>query len=167
MRKQHIKSHPVASLYVENQSWLRGWLYRKVGCTHLAADLVQDTFERLLKRESYGDVEKSGAYLKTTARNLVIDHWRRKALEAAYMEALHIQGEAYHPSPEEQHMHLDLLNRIDQAVQRLPVQTRQVFLRVQLEGWGYAKVAESLGISVSTVKRHLKTALLECCFYCE
>ena len=36
----------------------------QVGCTHLAADLVQDTFERLLKRESYGDVEKSGAYLK-------------------------------------------------------------------------------------------------------
>jgi DNA-directed RNA polymerase specialized sigma24 family protein len=67
VRKQHIKSHPVASLYVENQSWLRGWLYRKVGCTHLAADLVQDTFERLLKRESYGDVEKSGAYLKTTS----------------------------------------------------------------------------------------------------
>lgn len=167
MRPQLTETSPVASLYAENQSWLRGWIYRKVGCTQVAADLLQDTFERLLKREVCESVEKSGAYLQTIARNLVTDHWRRKAVEAAYYEALQLQEASYYPSPEEQYLHLDLLNKIDQLLQHLPDTSRQVFLRVQLDGWTYAKVAASLDISISTVKRHLKRALLECCFYSE
>lgn len=34
-------------LYMEHNSWLKGWLYGRLGCTSQAADLAQGTFPRL------------------------------------------------------------------------------------------------------------------------
>lgn len=34
-------------LYMEHNSWLKGWLYGRLGCTSQAADLAQGTFLRL------------------------------------------------------------------------------------------------------------------------
>ena len=47
--QQHA-SKQIEMLYIHNQQWLRSWLYKQLGCNHLAADLLHDTFERLLKR---------------------------------------------------------------------------------------------------------------------
>lgn len=44
-------SHPVAELYTDHHTWLHGWLRRKLGCSHRAADLAHDTFLRLLNRQ--------------------------------------------------------------------------------------------------------------------
>jgi RNA polymerase sigma-70 factor (ECF subfamily) len=46
----------------------------------------------------------------------------------------------------------------------LPVQAKQAFLLAQLEGLGQAEIAAELGISVSTVKRHLAKAAMRCFF---
>ncbi|WP_049019952.1 sigma factor, partial [Burkholderia cenocepacia] len=38
----------IDALYADHHAWLRGWLSRKLGCAHRAADLAHDTFVRLL-----------------------------------------------------------------------------------------------------------------------
>ncbi|HSC68242.1 MAG TPA: sigma factor, partial [Cellvibrio sp.] len=81
----------VQSLYAHHHRWLYHWLRRRMGCSHTAADLAQDTFVRVLARRSElgsRPVQEPRAYLWTVAKGLVVDHVRRRSLEQAYMEAL-------------------------------------------------------------------------------
>jgi RNA polymerase sigma-70 factor (ECF subfamily) len=53
----------------------------------------------------------------------------------------------------------ELEERIRQAIDRLPSQCRQVFKMSRFEGKHNPEIAEQLGISINTVKYHLRYAL--------
>ncbi|WP_407058407.1 sigma factor [Zoogloea oleivorans] len=38
----------VHALYSDHHAWLFGWLRKKLGCAHNAADVAQDTFLRIM-----------------------------------------------------------------------------------------------------------------------
>jgi RNA polymerase sigma-70 factor (ECF subfamily) len=151
-------------LYSEHHGWLQGWLRKKLGNAFDAADLAQDTFVRVLRAPGLDRVEEPRAYLTTVARNLLINHVRRRAIERAYLDALALLPEPVAPSPEARLMVLETLVEIDRRLSGLPAQAKQAFLLAQLEGLGQAEIAAELGISVSTVKRHLAKAAMRCFF---
>jgi RNA polymerase sigma-70 factor (ECF subfamily) len=151
-------------LYSEHHGWLQGWLRKKLGNAFDAADLAQDTFVRVLRAPGLDRVEEPRAYLTTVARNLLINHVRRRAIERAYLDALALLPEPVTPSPEARLMVLETLVEIDRRLSGLPAQAKQAFLLAQLEGLGQAEIAAELGISVSTVKRHLARAAMRCFF---
>jgi RNA polymerase sigma-19 factor, ECF subfamily len=155
---------PVAELYVEHHRWLQGWLRRRLGCTHRAADLAHDTFLRLINREEPVAIQAPRAFLTTVAQRVLANHWRREYLEQAYLEALAQQPEALAPSPEERQIILATLNEIDALLATLPDEVRRAFLRSQLDGRKQGEIAAELGISVTTVKRHLRRAGALCYF---
>lgn len=157
---------PLDVLYGTHHGWLRGWLRRSVGCSQQAADLAQDTFVRLLVRDQPVSDRAPRALLARIARGLVIDHWRRDALERAYLEALALLPEASHPSPEVRHEALQSLERIAQLLDGLKPAVREAFLLYQLGGLTHAQVAQELGISSRTVERHVTSALLHCYRVC-
>ncbi|MNT71526.1 putative RNA polymerase sigma factor FecI [compost metagenome] len=72
--------------------------------------------------------------------------------------------EQVEPPPEVRLMLLETLVEIDRRLGTLPAQAKQAFLLAQLEGLGHAEIAAELGISVSTVKRHLAKAAMRCFF---
>jgi len=149
-------------LYAEHHGWLQGWLRKKLGCSHRAADLAHDTFLRVLTARLPAELHEPRAYLTTVARNLVADHWRRQELERAYLEALALLPEPQAPSPESRLLMLETLLRIDAALQSLPVLTRRVFLRSQLDGMTYDEIALEQQLSLSTVKRHMSRGFVAC-----
>jgi RNA polymerase sigma-70 factor (ECF subfamily) len=151
-------------LYSEHHGWLQGWLRKKLGNAFDAADLAQDTFVRVLRAPGLDRVEEPRAYLTTVARNLLINHVRRRAIERAYLDALSLLPEPVTPSPEARLVVLETLVEIDRRLSGLPAQAKQAFLLAQLEGLGQAEIAAELGISVSTVKRHLAKAAMRCFF---
>jgi len=151
-------------LYSEHHGWLQGWLRQKLGNAFDAADLAQDTFVRVLRAPGLDRVEEPRAYLTTVARNLLINHVRRRAIERAYLDALSLLPEPVAPSPEARLVVLETLVEIDRRLSGLPAQAKQAFLLAQLEGLGQAEIAAELGISVSTVKRHLAKAAMRCFF---
>ena len=53
----------------------------------------------------------------------------------------------------------ELEEKVIQAIEALPGECRQVFLKSRMENEKNKEVAEELGISVNTVKYHLKDAL--------
>ncbi len=153
---------PLGVLYDTYHGWLHRWLRRSVGCSHQAADLAQDTFLRLLVRGQPVSDRAPRALLVRIARGLVIDHWRRDALERAYLEALTQLPESSHPSPEVRHEALQCLERIAQLLDGLKPAVREAFLLYQLGGLNHNQVALELGVSSRTVERHVASALLHC-----
>lgn len=161
---------PLDVLYGTHHGWLHGWLRRSVGCSQQAADLVQDTFVRLLVRGQPIESRAPRALLARIARGLLIDHWRRDALERAYLDALAQLPETLHPSPEVRYEALQSLERIAQLLDGLKPAMRDAFLLYQLGGLNHAQVAQQLGVSSRTVERHVANALLHCyrlCFEAE
>ncbi|WCD80466.1 sigma-70 family RNA polymerase sigma factor [Pseudomonas sp. TUM22785] len=148
------------ALYREHNGWLRGWLRKRLNDSADAADLAQDTFVRVLLARSAGGLREPRHYLATIARGLVIDLYRRRSLEQAYLEALAQRPEAYEPSAEERALILDSLLAIDRLLDGLGARTRAIFLAVQLDGLSYEKAAERVGVSVSTVRKHLARGLM-------
>ncbi|MCY1425354.1 putative RNA polymerase sigma factor FecI [compost metagenome] len=57
---------------------------------------------------------------------------------------------------------LETLLAVDQMLDGLGERTRTIFLTVQLEGLSYVATAERLGVSVTTVKKHLIRAMTHC-----
>ncbi|MBB2896284.1 sigma-70 family RNA polymerase sigma factor [Pseudomonas sp. AS2.8] len=153
----------IRTLYLDHHGWLRERLQRRLGCLGQAADLAQDTFVRLLARE--GELERlrePRAFLATVAQGLLANHWRRQALERAYLEALAARPQAVQPSPEAQALILETLTELDALLDCLPGRVRQAFLLAQLEGLTYAVIAERLGVSERMVKKYMAQAMLHC-----
>ncbi|MBG6286630.1 MULTISPECIES: sigma-70 family RNA polymerase sigma factor [Pseudomonas] len=153
----------VGMLYRDHHGWLRGWLRQRLNDSADAADLAQDTFVRVLMAKSAGVIREPRHYLQTIARGLVIDLYRRRSLERAYLEALALLPEAVQPSLEEQALLLEALTEIDRMLDGLGQKTRQAFILSQLEGLTYSQIAERLGISIRTVNKYMAKAMEHCC----
>jgi len=152
----------VPALYTEHRSWLHAWLQRQIGCRELAADLVQDTFLRVLLREQTLRIQQPRAFLARIAHGLMIDSFRRAALERAYLAELAQLPEEVHPSPEEYLAALQALREIDRLLAGLSDRARAAFIWRQVEGLGQREIAERLGVSVPRVHQYLAQATLQC-----
>lgn len=152
----------VGTLYSDHHGWLRGWLRKKLGNAIDAADLAHDTYLRVLCAGRAPQAEDSRRYLARIANCLVVDLFRRRHLEAAYLETLAALPEAVAPSPETRALVLEALVEIDTLLARLPAKARTAFLLCKLEGLGYREIAGQLQVSVSSVEKYIAHALREC-----
>lgn len=157
----------VHMLYQEHHAWLRAWINKKLGCPFGAADLAQDTFVNVLLKSDMPVLQEPRAYLSRIAHGLMVDHVRRRDLERAYLEALAHIAPAESGSPEARALMLELLMRLDAMLDGLPVKVRTAFLLAQLEGLGYAEIAERLGVTTRTVGTYMATAMLQCMVLCQ
>lgn len=151
-------------LYRNHHGWLLTFLQRRLSNQSDAADLAQDTFLRLLLSDQRLELQEPKAFLTTIAQRVLCSHWRRERIEKAYLEALAQQPEAYAASPEEREIMIETLLEIDRLLDGLPVIVRRVFFHAQLDGMKQQEIADTLGISISTVKRHLRRAAMQCYF---
>ncbi|GHS82137.1 sigma-70 family RNA polymerase sigma factor [Pseudomonas kermanshahensis] len=153
----------VNDLYCEHHGWLNGWLRKRLGNAFDAADLTQDTFVRVIKARSALDIREPRPYLSRIAKGLLIDLFRRRSLEQAYLEALASLPEALQPSLEEQAILLQALVEIDRLLQGLGPKVKQVFMLSQFDGLTYPQIAEHMNISVRSVNNYMAKAMEHCC----
>jgi RNA polymerase sigma factor (sigma-70 family) len=128
----------VQTLYSNHHGWLNTWLRSRPGNAADAADLAQDTFVRLLQKTERFELKAPRAFLRTIARGLVIDHWRREEIERAYLESIAHLPEAQVPSAEHRALVLELL----EGIARL------------LEGLTYKKIVAQMNVSLRSVERY-------------
>lgn len=117
---------------------------------------------RLLRSPQANPIDEPRAFLATVARRLLSNLYRRRALEQAYLDALAQLPEACHPSPEDVFLVREALAQIDRLLDGLKPRMRQILLLHRLEGLTQPAIAERLGISLSTVERDLRLAMLHC-----
>ncbi|CAM3838895.1 putative RNA polymerase sigma factor FecI [Pseudomonas reidholzensis] len=153
----------VNKLYLEHNTWLRGWLRRRVDSPCDAADLVQDTFVKVLKARNAPEIREPRQFLSTVAKGLMIDLFRRRSLEQAYLDTLsHLPCNEV-PDVETQAILFEALVEVDQMLAGLGARVRQVFILSQLDGCTYAQIAQQLGVSLRTVNNDMAKAMEHCC----
>lgn len=150
-------------LYRQHHGWLRGWLARRLNNSADVAELAQETFLRVLLARSAATVREPRHYLGTIARGLVIDFYRRRAVEQAYQETLLNLPDAVHPSLEDQAILIEALLEMDRMLDGLGAVVKQTFVLSQFEGLTYAQIAERQGVSVRTVNKRMAKAMEHCC----
>lgn len=153
---------PVAALFAEHSGWLQGWLRRRLGCPHQAADLTQDTFVRVLSAAQPLQLREPRAFLTVLAQRVLISFWRRRDLEQAYLEALAAQPVPLAPSPEEFLLVREAVEALDRLLDGLAPKVRLAFLMNRLEERTHVQIADALSVSVATVERYVKQAWLHC-----
>lgn len=150
-------------LYREHHGWLQSWLRFKLGNAFDAADLAHDTFVRLMaSSRTAGLGDEPRALLMHIAKGLVVDHWRRRAVERAYLDAVALLPESEVPSPEARLIIIEALLRIQAMLATLPARTQQIFLLAQLDGLTLQEISARAGAPVITVRRHIHRALVAC-----
>lgn len=158
----NARAAAVGALYQDHRRWLLGWLRGRTGCGEKAADLLQDTFVRVLRApEGALDALQPRAYLVTVAGRLLSNHFRRASLEQAWLATLRTLPEASIPGEEERRIVLETLQQVDAALDALPARARRSFLLSQLEGLTYAEIAARTGVHVRTIKRDMALAFLQ------
>lgn len=154
---------PFEQLYAEHNGWLTAWLNRRLSCRDQACDLAQDVFIRVLTQRRAEELREPRAYLSSIARSLLVNLFRRRSIEQAYLDALALSASAaFEPSPEERRQIIEALLEIDRLLDQLGERPREIFLRVQLDGLSMAEVGRQMGISANTVRKHFIRAMAQC-----
>lgn len=155
----------VETFYCNHHRWLQGWLQRRLGNAADAADLAQDAFVRLLGKAAlprFSTVAEARGYLRTIGSGLCIDLWRRREVEAAWLEALAAQPEAFAPSPEQQAIVVETLMEVGRMLGRMSPKAAAAFVMAQVDGLPYREIAATLDVSVRMVKKYIAQAMLQC-----
>jgi RNA polymerase sigma-70 factor (ECF subfamily) len=152
----------IETLYSDHHSWLRGWLRKRLGNAFDAADLAHDTYLRIISTGRVPPPDESRRHLTQIANGLVIDLYRRRQIELAYLEVIAQLPEAHAPSEEERAMTMEALIELDALLHRLPAKARSALLLCKLDGMSYRDIAQRLQVSVSSVEKYIAHALLVC-----
>jgi RNA polymerase sigma factor (sigma-70 family) len=156
-----VSGKDLKRLFLAHRQEIQAFLNRKLRDVDLAADLTQETFIRFAQRGGEAAVLDDKFYLYRTAHNLAIDHvrarQRRKTVTASHDQLADIREDK--PSVEDAFAAREELDRLETIVAELPLLTRRVFLLTKVKGMTHAATADFLGVSPSSVQKHLNQAL--------
>jgi RNA polymerase sigma-70 factor (ECF subfamily) len=152
----------VETLYVDHNGWLRTVLRRKLGNAFDAADLAHDVYLQLMRKGQLPPTGESRRHLTQIANGLVIDLYRRRQIESAYLQALALLPEPSAPDEETRALAIEALIQIDAALHSLPPKARQALLLCKLDGLSYREIAAELQVSVSSVEKYIAAGLMAC-----
>jgi RNA polymerase sigma factor (sigma-70 family) len=154
-----------------NYSGLRAFIRKRVADQSDAEDILQDVFYELI--ETYRmmkPVEQVTAWLFRVARNRITDLFRRKTREAPAAEPV-VTGEGEElrledllPSPDTgpdaAYARTLLVDALDDALEELPAEQREVFIAHELMGYSFKELSEQSGIPVNTLLSRKHYAVL-------
>lgn len=142
---------------------LRGKLERIVGSREDAADAMQETWLRLTAMGDGGTVHNTDAYLLRMAANIATDRYRQDnvlLVRGELNELLHIVDEV--SDPERIAGARSDVEALSQVLGRMPARRRAILVAARVHGELNSEIAQSLGVSLSTVEKELRAALEYC-----
>ena len=143
------------SFYFQHARDLYQFLWRKCGDGQLAEDFVQECFARIWRtRSSLDPFQSARAYLYKTARNILIDHFRKHGSEKQFVEV-----EESMASFESHEQGVIQRGEIKEALKGLTEMQYSVFSMSRFDGLSYKEMAEVLGLSIKTIEGHMSRAL--------
>jgi RNA polymerase sigma-70 factor (ECF subfamily) len=125
-----------------------------------AEDLTQELFAKIwIKRAELRTIENFDAWLTTLVRNSAYNFLKRHAVEQKALRRIQVSQQLESLSVEDSLINKEYSKIFQEAINQLPPQQKKVFLLSRNEGLKQEEIASNLGISLNTVKNHMKAAL--------
>ena len=140
---------------------LMAYFMRRLRSHADAEDMTQNVFLRLAGQQQPAEMQSPEAYIFQIAANLLRDDARRDKVRREYKAAVATaDGLGIDPiDPLRIASDKEALTLLRAGIGELPERTRAVFLLSRLENVDRAALAESYGVSISTIDRELARAL--------
>lgn len=143
----------MTAIYRQTVRPLYEFVSRRTGSRQLAEDITQEAYLRLVAhRRRSESPEKVLAWLLTVARNLLINHYRRKRpqrLEVSSVEAV-LQSAPLHDP--------DAASLVCWGLARLGRRPRELLEAFYIEGKSVRAIAEATGLSERAIEGRLRRA---------
>jgi RNA polymerase sigma-70 factor (ECF subfamily) len=154
----------LASIYLSCRGLLARAV-RRIVRSHDVEDILQEAFVRSFEAEARTPIRDVRAFLLRTATNLAINHVSR----AEYRTTGPIDGldeaatlDSGAPTPDQIADADQRFLSFCRAIGSLPDQCRRVFVLKKVYGLSQEEIASHVGISTSTVEKHIARGLLLC-----
>lgn len=146
-------------LFDRHHRMLYNFFLRLTSNQHISEDLVQEVFLRILKyRHTYKGDSKFTVWMFRIARNARIDYFRKdRRAQHDDIEEKNLYSEE--PNPDqllERGQDVDLLKS---ALDKIPVEDREVLMLSRFEQIKYREIAHILGCMEGTVKARVHRAM--------
>ena len=157
----------IESAFLSYEHAIKRVIARITGSRTDVDDLAQELFLRTVTAEARRPIDNPKAYLFEAARNIARTEraTRTRRVLEIIEDAVNTGVCAEELSAEAVSMGQERFAMFCEAVALLPPQCRKAFLLRKVNSWSHKEIAASLGISESTVEKHIGTALARCAAY--
>lgn len=143
---------------------LRRLLGRRGRSREDTEDLIQEALLRLHQYCRTGEIRDAEAFLVRTVRNLSIDRHRREhrhLYDRQTVEEIDLKDALADtaPSPDEIYASHERLYRIRRTLEAVSIRTCDIYL-AHRAGYSYAEIGTRMGVSNSTIEKHIARAVL-------
>jgi RNA polymerase sigma factor (sigma-70 family) len=158
-QKQPLTPETVARLYAEHSRELLLFLTGVLRDAHLASDVLQITYSRLLEQGGVTAQETRKSWLFRVAFNEAID-WRRKQARRDRLLPVAANHRTYVAAePIVQLLQGETVGEVREAIDQLPANQKEVLRRRIYDDQTFAEIAKELKIPLGTALGRMRQAL--------
>ena len=160
----------ITDVVAQEQSRLRNFIRRRVPDSRDAEDILQEVFYELVEANRLlMPIEHVTGWLFRVARNRITDLFRKKkpeslndAVVAGEEESLTLEDLLPSPDagPDALYARSVLLDELEDALDQLPDEQREVFVGHEIEGRSFKEMSAESGVSVNTLLSRKRYAVL-------
>ena len=144
------------------------YIYLMVKDQHLAEDLFQDTFIKVIKSLHDGKYKDDGKFISWVVRiahNLIIDHFRKKKKmnllsNDEYGIDFFYSGHKASINAEDDYVQTQISRDIRNLVDELPPDQKEVVILRHFIGLSFKEIAEFTDVSINTALGRMRYALI-------
>jgi RNA polymerase sigma factor (sigma-70 family) len=161
----------ISEVVKRERSRLLNFIRRRVDDPGDAEDILQDVFYRLVEANRLlMPIEHITGWLYRVARNRITDLFRKKepenlgdfAVTSEEGESLRIEDLLPSPDagPDARYVREVLMEELEEALDELPEEQREVFVAHELEGRSFKELSAATGVGVNTLLSRKRYAVL-------
>ena len=148
------------SLYLRYVKQLIRFCNRWLRDENSAEDIAHDVFLQVLEMRADINPEKSFiSYLQTIAQNRILNEFKRTEIHLRYARYIITHEDEATNQTENLVLDNDYKKLLNELIEGLTPQQQKVFRLSRIQGLTHKEIAESLQISLPTVKKHATLAL--------
>ncbi|WP_199855943.1 RNA polymerase sigma factor [Burkholderia metallica] len=162
----------ITAIVMRERTRLVSFIRRRIRDPDDAEDILQDVFHEFVQAYRLpAPIEQASAWLFRAARNRIVDRFRKKKEQplaelfdtdddADSEYRLDLVLPAHDAGPDARYVRTVLLNALQEALDELPANQRDVFIAHELEGRSFKEMAAQSGVALNTLLARKRYAVL-------
>ncbi|MFC2130348.1 RNA polymerase sigma factor [Bacteroidota bacterium] len=166
-------ANQIENLFKKDRKKFLGFIRQRVRSQEEAEDILQDVFTNVLaaSRNVEKPIENIASWVFTAVRNRIIDSYRKKRAETFSDMQTPSQSEDgvdtfenfigdMSNNPELDHFRKTIWESVQDGLQELPDEQRDVFVKNEFEGVSFREMSEDTGVNINTLLARKRYAVL-------